>query len=74
MMNSPVSYMGNNPIRNQLREWFVRGQYLKKVEGEEEFEEIKAEHEKTRQLPLEVVDCEEDGNFPNLEVEGGFEF
>lgn len=30
MMNSPVSYMGNNPIRDQLREWYVRGKYLKK--------------------------------------------
>ena len=25
MMNSPVSYMGNAPIRDQLREWAVRG-------------------------------------------------
>ena len=25
MMNSPVSYMGNDPIRDQLREWAVRG-------------------------------------------------
>lgn len=29
MMNSPVSYMGNDPIRDQLREWAVRGRYLK---------------------------------------------
>lgn len=74
MMNSPVSYMGNNPIRDQIREWFVRGRSFKKVEGEEEFEEIKAMHEKTRQLPLEVVNCEENGDFSNLEVEGGFDF
>lgn len=25
MMNSPVSYMGNDPIRDQLREWAVHG-------------------------------------------------
>lgn len=29
MMNSPVSYMGNNSIRDQLHEWCVRGKYLK---------------------------------------------
>ena len=25
MMNSPVSYMGNDPVRDQLREWAIHG-------------------------------------------------
>ena len=37
MMNSPVSYMGNNPVNDQLREWAVRGYAasLQKNEDEE---------------------------------------
>ncbi len=27
MMNSPVSYMGNNPIRDQIRQWIVDSYY-----------------------------------------------
>ena len=34
-MNSPVSYMGNDPIRDQLREWAVRG-YATSLQNDEE--------------------------------------
>lgn len=34
MMNSPVSYMGNDPIRDQLREWAVRG-YAASLQNED---------------------------------------
>ena len=47
MMNSPVSYMGNNPIRDQLREWTVRGRYLKELE-EKEKERLEWEEEEKR--------------------------
>ena len=34
MMNSPVSYMGNNPINDQLREYSVRG-YAASLQNED---------------------------------------
>ena len=36
MMNSPVSYMGNDPIRDQLREWAVRAHAASLQNDEEE--------------------------------------
>ena len=36
MMNSPVSYMGNNPIRDQLREWAVLAHATSLQNDEEE--------------------------------------
>ena len=47
MMNSPVRYIGNNPIRDQLREWAVRGRYLKNLE-EKEKERLEWEEEEKR--------------------------
>ena len=34
MMNSPVSYIGNNPIRDQLEEWRFRG-YAASLQNDE---------------------------------------
>lgn len=36
MMNSPVSYMGNDPIRDQLREWAVLAHAASLQNDEEE--------------------------------------
>lgn len=34
MMNSPVSYMGNDPIRDQFSEWAVR-RYIASLQNED---------------------------------------
>ena len=63
-MNSPVSYMGNDPIRDQLREWATRGRFFR---DEEEDYEL-PNHENTPRAEVKEID------FSNLEVEGGFDF
>ena len=63
-MNSPVSYMGNDPIRDQLREWAIRGRFFK---DEEEDYEL-PNHKNTPRAGVKEID------FSNLEVEGGFDF
>ena len=63
-MNSPVSYMGNDPIRDQLREWAIRGRFFR---DEEEGCEL-PNHENTPRAGVKEID------FSNLEVEGGFDF
>ena len=63
-MNAPVSYMGNDPIRDQLREWAIRGRFFRDEEADYE----SPNHENTPQAGVKEID------FSNLEVEGGFDF
>ena len=63
-MNSPVSYMGNDPIRDQLREWATRGRFFR---DEEEDYEL-PNHETTPRAGGKEID------FSHLELEGGLAF
>ena len=63
-MNSPVSYMGNDPIRDQLREWAIRGRFFTDEEEHKDF----PNHETPPRAG------EKDIDLSNLEVEGGFDF
>lgn len=54
MMNSPISYMGNNPINDQLREWAVRG-YAASLQNEDKETKKNNDGSKDFDMDLEPI-------------------